>query len=147
MRDDGRARSLPPPVGDLLAVLEWLPPELREWTVGAYILASERHSWAWEALVRLLAETKGRAQPDILNRWAVDVVSGRKVAPPRPRGNPPQPDRDLFLCIAYQALGANRKAIEDLADLFGRDESRIGKIVRSRSSVGGALALDLLRGA
>ena len=127
--NDGRGCTLPP-VGDLRAVLDWLPPALREWTVGAYILASERRSWAWDALVRLLAETEGRAQPDILNRWACDVVSGRRPEPDRPRGTAPRPDRDVRLCIAYSALGADRKAIEDLAHDLPLDESRIGKILR-----------------
>ena len=49
--------------------------------------------------------------------------------------------------MAYVALGANRDATLTLADALDRDESRIRKLVRSRSSDGLALALELLRGA
>ena len=71
-----------PPVGDLWPVLDATPPALREWTLGAYILASERRLWAWDALTKLLAEAEHR-EPEILKRWACDVVSGRRVPPPR----------------------------------------------------------------
>ena len=138
-------------LADLPGWLQRIPterPELAEFTIGCYVMASERCPWAWEGLIRLLGETQGR-EPLVLMHWACDVVSGRRRKPPKPRGQPRMDDRNLRLYLAYLTLGADENKEETLEIALGWDESTIRKNLPSPASangVGAQILRDLLTG-
>ena len=143
---DGRV----PKLADLPAWLRRVPPDcpaLAEFTIGCYVAASERHRWAWDGLVRLLQECQGR-EPELLQRWACDVSSGRRRPGPKPRGTPRKDDENLRLFLMYHALGANPEAKNELETALGWDESTIRKKLPkpAANGVGTQILRDLMHG-
>ncbi len=140
-----------PDLADLPGWLQRHPPErpeLAEFTIGCYIAASERCPWAWEGLVRLLKDTRGR-EPEVLQRWACDVASERRQKPTKKsRSTPRKDDRNLRLYIAYLMLGADGEARKTLETALGLEESTIRKNLPkpAANSVGTQILRELLTG-
>ena len=126
--EHGEGSNLPD-LDDLPGLLDRIPPErkdIRDAVLDDHIALSRRRQWAWEGLRRLLRETRGR-EPEALKRWACDVASGRRRAPPKTRGTVRKDAERARLWCAYLALGGDRPALETLETALGWDESTIRK--------------------
>ena len=85
------------PEGSLLS--ETMKHELIQY----YVDCSATKLWAWEGLLRLLEDTKGK-EPEPLWRWACRVVRDQLEPPTKSRGSKPEHNRNFRIELAARQL-------------------------------------------
>ena len=113
-----------------------LPDDWMDREVERIAARAAAEPWAWEALRRLYAKLRaeGEALPPALQRWADDVLMGRRREPSR-RGPKPDTGRAAQYVLAVHALeffglAVNREAaIPILAEASDMGEDAVRKIL------------------